>query len=76
MTRKSKIGYFPGGMTVAVLKEMLTDWPELDENGEPTEVWIETGRGLSSQVREIGTLNARVCDDGLRVADLYLGAAA
>jgi len=37
-------------MTVKGLKEILKDWPEEDSHGDPTEVWMETGFELSSQV--------------------------
>jgi len=37
-------------MTIKELKEILKDWPDIHEDGEPTEVWIETGLELSSQV--------------------------
>ncbi len=35
--------------TVRELKRMLKKWPDTGPNGEETEVWIETGKGLSSQ---------------------------
>lgn len=50
---------FPNGLTVKELKELLTDWPETNEDGEPTEVWIETERGLSSIVTKVWPLNKR-----------------
>ncbi len=50
---------FPNGLTVRELKEIITDWSETDENGEPTEVWIETGWCLSSIVIEVSPLNKR-----------------
>lgn len=37
-------------MTVRELKEILRDWPDMTPDSEPTEVWIETGLMLSSQV--------------------------
>lgn len=54
---------FPQGMTVKELKALVKDWPEEDENGEPTDVFIETGRGLSSAVTEVWMMNARVSED-------------
>lgn len=45
------------GMTVRELKEVIKGWPEEDENGEPTEVWMQTGRGLSSPVGTVRQLN-------------------
>ena len=53
MERKS----FHNGMTVAELKKRIADWPETDQYGEPTEVWIETGDGESNQVKSIWPLN-------------------
>jgi len=43
-------------MTVKQLKEILKDWPETKENGEPTEVWLETGLMLSSQASNFSRL--------------------
>ena len=54
-----KISNFPNGLTVKEFKEIVKDWVESDEDGEPTEVWIETGLGLSSVVIEISPLNKR-----------------
>jgi hypothetical protein len=36
-------------MTVLELKMILQDWPDYTPNNEPTEVWIVTGRMLSSE---------------------------
>jgi hypothetical protein len=46
-------------MTVVELKEILMDWPEADSEGEPTEVWIETGYELSSQVSDYSRLGSQ-----------------
>lgn len=54
---------YENGMTVKELKELVKDWPEVDVNGEPTEVWMETGRGLSSPVRVAVKLNYRKDDE-------------
>ncbi len=48
---------FPNGLTVKELKELIKDWPETYENGEPTEVWIETAPGISNVVTKIVPLN-------------------
>lgn len=37
-------------LTVKKLKEILKEWPDETESGEPAEVWIETGLMLSSPV--------------------------
>ena len=50
---------FPNGLTVKELKEIIADWAETGEDGEETEVWIETDRHLSSIVTEICPLNQR-----------------
>ncbi len=65
---------FPNGLTVAELKSILSAWPDVDHLGEPTEVWIETGPGLSSQVRNVYVLNIRTCDDGSDTASILLEA--
>lgn len=44
-------------MTVKELKEILKEWPEECEGGEPAEVWIETGVMLSSMVTRICRLS-------------------
>ena len=49
----------PQGLPVAELKKHIADWPEIDANGEPTGVWLETGRGLSSQCVGVEILNYR-----------------
>ena len=43
-------------MTVRALKVILKDWPDKTPNGELTEVWIETGLMLSSQVTNHSSL--------------------
>ena len=64
---------FPNGMTVAALKEILRDWPETDEHGDPCEVWSCDSRGMSNPVILATPLNMRQSDDGLkRWADLML----
>ena len=63
---------FVRGMTVKELKEIVKDWPEVTNFAEPTEVWIETGRGLSSPVVVAMALNYRVTEDGTKTADLVL----
>ncbi len=50
------------GLTLAELKAIIKDLPDVRENGEPFEVWIETSPWISSQVRLVSSLNLR--DDG------------
>ncbi|GAG24223.1 unnamed protein product [marine sediment metagenome] len=64
---------FDNGMTVRELKEMIKDWPEVDQYGEDREVWIETGRSLSSQVVTAGPLNLREDGEGNVSADIIFG---
>lgn len=65
---------FPNGMTVAELKEMVRDWPETDEFGEPCEVWLCDDQGFSNQVRMVTPLNWRQSEDKTKAwADLMLG---
>ena len=54
-----KSSKFPNGLTVKELKEMIKDWPETNEHGQLTEVWIETDWNTSSVVTEIQPLNMR-----------------
>jgi len=37
-------------LTVKKLKEIVNKWPEITESGDESEVWIATGRMLSSPV--------------------------
>ena len=62
----------PTGITVGDLKRLLADWPETRPDGEPTEVWVETGIGLSGPCIEAIPLNCRLRDDGTASADLML----
>lgn len=59
-------------MTVKKLKEIIKDWPEERGDGEDTEVWIETGLMLSSQVVNWSKLNVRVDENGKDSYDLLL----
>lgn len=65
---------YPDGMTVAELKALVRDWPETDAYGEPCEVWLCDGAGLSNQVRMATPLNMRRSENGAKEwADLMLG---
>lgn len=46
------------GITIKELKDYVKDLPEKNENGDDFTVWMATGEGLSSQVKEIWQLNA------------------
>jgi hypothetical protein len=51
--------FFEKGMTICELKTIVKNLPEIGADGEPLEVWIETGHDLSSIVTSICTLNRR-----------------
>jgi hypothetical protein len=55
---------YENGMTVRELKELILDWPETDENGDPCEVWLCDGKGISNQAKKASSLNARESEDG------------
>lgn len=59
-------------MTITKLKAIIADWPETNQDGEPTEVWIETGIGLSSLVETLHKLNERTDRNGNLVSDVLL----
>jgi hypothetical protein len=49
------------GVTVAELREWLAKIPTVDPvTGEPNEVWMDTGPGVSSPVKAVWPLNSRV----------------
>lgn len=48
---------FKNGLTVKELKEIIKDWPDKNRYDEPNEVWIETGRDLTSPITYISRLN-------------------
>ncbi len=52
-----KITHFENGLTVKELKELIKCWPDLDEDGEDTEVWISNGCGESNICYGICPLN-------------------
>lgn len=47
------------GLTVLELKRLVANWPELNDDGELTEVWIGNKDGLSNPATEIVSLNNR-----------------
>lgn len=59
-------------ITVRKLKELIADWPEEDQYGDETEVWLSTGAYTSSPLVELCTLNRRSSEDGKVWADLML----
>lgn len=48
---------FPNGLTVRELKALIADWPEVDDEGNEAEVWIEDECGLSNIVKQVWPLN-------------------
>jgi hypothetical protein len=70
-----KITVLDDCLTVKQLKELIKDWPENDENGDPTEVWIMVAPCVSSPVQQVSPLNALYDTDGsIRSASIVLGA--
>lgn len=58
-------------MTVTEFKKIVADWPEVDSFGDPSEVWMETGVGLSSPVSSCDMINFRLVG-GRWVGDLLI----
>ena len=54
------------------LKETILNWPELDRDDEPSQVWIGSGKNTSRPAFEICILNLRELDEGGRTADLLI----
>lgn len=48
---------YPNGLTIKELKEFINSLPDEMEDGEPYEVWIESGAGLSNVVKRLAALN-------------------
>jgi hypothetical protein len=72
MMEDKMIYEFPNGMTVKELKEVIKQWPEVDEHtGEDCEVWITTGKNLSSPVICVYPLNLRM-NNGKASYDILL----
>jgi hypothetical protein len=74
---KIEIQEFENGLTVKELKQIIKDWPEIHENGEPTEVWISTNKfyvpsKVSSPVYYITPLTVRTLDDKSKTCHLLL----
>lgn len=61
---------FDNGLTVAELKRLIADWPETNEDGDPTEVWISRNEFESNPVYEVSPLNVKVHDDGEKSFDI------
>ena len=61
---------FKHGLTVRELKEIIENWPEFDDDGEPTEVWIECKAFESNPVYRVSSLNVRLDGDGGGCFDL------
>ena len=63
---------FRNCLTIRQLKEVIKDWPEVNEyTGQECEVWITTGEGLSSPCVELEPLNRRLDDEKVS-ADILL----
>lgn len=62
---------FPKGMTVKELKDLIKDWPETNDLGEATEVWIGDD-DTCSPVYSVCPLNTTLDDNGKVSYDLNL----
>ena len=51
------MGEYPMGMTVKQLKNIIKDWPEEDDNGDDSEVFLVTGLNLSGPATTVENLN-------------------
>jgi hypothetical protein len=58
-------------LTVKELKQLLATWPEVDANGEPTEVWMMVGLSRSAPVVMVRPLSGSRTADG-NPADLIV----
>lgn len=47
------------GVTVRELKDILSQLPDTDENGEPYTIWIGNGNGMSNQVALVLALDKK-----------------
>lgn len=59
---------FKNGLTVSELKELIADWPEVREDGTPTEVILGDGNGYGNAATEVSTVD--MDEDGS--ADLFI----
>lgn len=57
------------GLTIKELKIMINDTPEVNEDGKPFEVWVQTGDNVSSPVKTVYKLNSR--EDGCDILLSY-----
>jgi hypothetical protein len=64
------------GITVRKLKQLIADWPEEDQYGDETEVWIQTGDHHSNQLVELCPLNHRIDEAGKEWSDIMLSSSA
>ena len=62
---------FEHGLTVKQLKDIIKDWAEEDDTGDPCLVFIETSTGNASRVRTVWTLNQRENEERKQWADIY-----
>jgi hypothetical protein len=63
---------FEYGMTVKQLKTLLLTWPDENDNGDPTEVWIGSPDGTSNQAKSVWPLDIREQSNGTKCADLLI----
>ena len=51
--------YNESGITIKQLKDFIKNLPEKNEHNEDYEIWLETGKNLSSPSKSICFLNSR-----------------
>lgn len=64
----------PKGLTVKELKAILATWPEVDENGDDTKVYISTDGDTDSTVHSVWPTSVRLNDNDEPVYHLGLDA--
>lgn len=64
----------PKGLTVKELKAILATWPEVDENGDDTKVYISTDGDTDSTVHSVWPTDVRLNDNDKPVYHLGLDA--
>ncbi len=62
---------FENGLTVRQLRELIKDWSDEDDVGNPCEIFIRNGN-YTSKVRSVWLLSPRENEDGKKWADMFL----
>lgn len=64
--------FFPNGMTVKELKALIVDWPETNQLGEDTKVFISTENGIDCTVHSTWCSEVRFNENDELVYNLTL----